>query len=1290
MAAPARSRSRSLNSVRSAAEAPDPENLEAPIVVEQHPPDLGAADFDPDELLAEPSPPSPPKPELPPGRLEEIKRNLKRIRHIREERSQRVSRNPPKGPRVAKNPPKKNKRALRQFLDLQAERRDYDSDNPEGDSYKGGNASSGSDHSEKPTEEDKKMIDDTEYPAYPPPHFSDNEDEDSSGMEFVDPSTIDITKDVFLAPPSEDEVRYLSSMSEAESRAGNVKGEIRGRKLLKTGRKARASYPEKVHTRDTKAKPVPPVVLSESECDFGISTYTPEETQNFCSLADVYDAKTDSSRIIKYARSYFKGLGEDAYLERFTEETVALGHAVLKYHHYRESLNLEVSNYGRSPAETNKLREQLTSGIGVTNFFSHRFNKEPTLRTFFPSHHIGIQAVTAIPICEQAVSEIKKELIPLDSIHGMTSYTYRVRQWREMRDELIRASSSGQDRKAEGMIADLNAREWQQNYSWDLVSFHDFCQRNEAELKEQYSPVFDKLKENQQRVDHILNVLNRIGQGSIAVIPSVAFDFAFHTGSLMATKVLMSVCFGDHSIPTKAPWVSIFNLKKCHILLFCSAYNTDFKCHIVSLFAPKIFKSVIDLCASFISVFIPGDFKMQVYTIPDTSPFFIDAITIELAYGIYARGINLEDETVRRGLYSVPAVWPNPLRFIPTANLKLRIELPQTFTSTRNKNIHKSELISDFGYSPSSSAFVKKAIIDILQIKPRKIADTQLNEFEQCALLNYVTSFSMCTNSFVVFGVGSNYVTCSRGFIFDNSLEFDVPYDRIEFAFSIYNETEPGFEVNHNPCYWSDNARVNTPWSLTFFGTGSLYINPDLFRGASLSLDAVNGKCTFRPMLFAMLNSTLQLKHIEHAVRNMLRNFKVQFHKGPPILKDFCSKSLKPPTPWHAILDYMTEMTPGLSLTDAIDQMPTELSHLCYLNIERAKSIYALKARQPPKPPMEFKPFPLPFDFYNKAQVAMCTWMLSLQNKKASGDGYNLFLSGETAFGKTSFVSFLKRHCHVTQIMSQNHGFYTGVTKFTEIIVFDDVDDISKYPDLLSIMDNNFGEKNINIKHSHVVLTHPVRLVFCTNKRFDEYWSSKCEEERMALRRKCAIADFRTWQTTTRKGVKMRYKWNEYYADVVVQASIPYGFRFYDAPRHDSAVTYNFATKTLEYHGTEVIAGTNMCEIKSDFQAIWYKERPTDPTPILVYEQTQLEEWSVVVEDNEEIAKKKDMAELRSIIPRIARGETAMVGFVHRKLPNIAQFLEVCKGENWLLAAAMMEKELDRLDNIDYQAAKRR
>lgn len=701
--------------------------------------------------------------------------------------------------------------------------------------------------------------------------------------------------------------------------------------------------------------------------------------------------------------------------------------------------------------------------------------------------------------------------------------------------------------------------------------------------------------------------LNTVGYSDMNILPGTALTIFHATRNLLLTRLIMQTK-GDYSVPCRPPWVSLVRLYGMYHVLVCSTPNKTYhKYTLTQIYSdPKGQFAKAKIARYLCAPFIPGDYDSRVINVSRLSQAQAFITAYELATGNVV-GMHEIDNLKMETLAGNTAHWPSLLRFVKPATKKLLLT-HAVLQSTVSKRDAQEGIKGYDGYTRKKWCETAENMFKQGKLFTQNGAETREN-----FIVSYIHTEYGLTDNICLFGYGGNLDTSNRPFPLYEMGLFGKRLTDFAYAFMVFNETVTGGTRSDDP-YWITESYMQNggSWYLLFLG-----LNPsdDPFD-FSMPLEplthvAITKNIAKRPIIWGYLGSKLTLEIVSSPTfHGTLVDLNTQFIRGPESLKLALKSKAVPKYPRERLISYLRSLPQGYTLQQAIDSAPDDLDLYVTSDSKAFENLFYQIMQKPDKPPLTIDVSLPPAKYVTRDQADLMKWALTSRDNSIC-DQRNLFLCGDTGVGKSAFIDWLKVHFHVAQQVSGTGDFYFGLTHYTEIIVFDDVDKISRYKDLLSLLDPH-TEVTLNVKGSQITIRPSPKVVFVTNKAFEHYFEGYPLEQQKAFRRKLVIATMSLGKTElVNEGHAMHENVLYELAYVQTHRGVPYGLRWYPMSELKEAQTIQQLEAQLSRiaRRQEEPLKSNKRSVDTDIVALVYKQGSTTHP---VFKTSETKNWVLV------------------------------------------------------------------------------
>lgn len=795
---------------------------------------------------------------------------------------------------------------------------------------------------------------------------------------------------------------------------------------------------------------------------------------------------------------------------------------------------------------------------------------------------------------------LKQELGPLESCRTLQNLDQVQDRAINARVKLAKMSDEVQER-CEAYHDQFYAN-FNDAYECDWESYHSL--RWELQKYIGNGQVLLAAKEELTPLQDILMSMCTYGYTARNILPPAVLGAMFRWSENFAAKLNVGATYNCWATTVRPPWITYGSCDyagrgRLFFLVLCSNMQGTSATYKVRLFLPKLL--LAPYVASMILPLIPGSAVVERIE-ANISEYSCFRAVIASAIGVSLSVEDIQDPKLLGRLLKYVEPWPDPM--CPRRKYPTKEEMMYK-GATRSSTVSYSAIADVHFYMPRRLAdeWIQNTveIFNIDRREARKLVETPQAD----CLLSFVSDdiYSETSDAVLVcYGADLTSWELGLGYIHRNfSVIFEKDVRMLSYAFGLYHESSngEGGQICEIPLMTRVGVRTEGSWFMYFFGFNNTdFITPANFNGQLFSEMMLSAKHLWRPCTAGMMRTCLEMRHLNVKLANTLRGMKAIGFVGPSKFMVPMHGRFKPKTRVDGITQCFRETAPGVPYDVCVSSMPTEFQNHCLITRGMETAFEAL-TQVADLPPPELHPKPLPAHLLTPDQLNLLVWVADLKkNPHHNGDGRGLFLQGHTAAGKTSFVQWLMHYFHCTILTTSGQQFYQGVKPTDEVLVFDDIDEIGGFPDILKLLDagKNVG---VNVKFGQCVFKQTPRLVFVTNKTFEEYFFKKdvSLDTREALRRKITQVKM-TSDTNTYNHVKFRYRDCDYTGTVVTHSGIPAGLRWYTAPmkKTDPVPDVSYLIDAIENAPKRKPAtlGYNYSSMRTDLGMIMCPELPAE------------------------------------------------------------------------------------------------
>lgn len=589
------------------------------------------------------------------------------------------------------------------------------------------------------------------------------------------------------------------------------------------------------------------------------------------------------------------------------------------------------------------------------------------------------------------------------------------------------------------------------------------------------------------------------GETAISIFPPVIIPLLQGVHDTYLTKVVLG---GYHyfGYPVQTPWVT-FVKNSCTVALLYGwkqeEVDSTLNVSIVGTCSPAGWRTIYNAL-----LHMTGD-KVQMTHVPVTlTSKALMKMVLDLALqSEVPADLDYADEDLLSRMRSCMADPENQLvQYRPRETY-----IPQR---ERTKQFKLNSPLTRFGYTEREYADIVEPVFNEFV---RFQGEAHMEHKEKInGILNTITQ--TCTNSttsYVVAMFGATLIlpAVNIASMFQH-MESICPFEKddIEYCFALYHKgTDEANAALADDYLRVPNPRTALSYTLFFISLkpGNVY-NPSTFNGTDCSNAFIDYARAMRPMYGVAAETQFHIKHLDKTLARQLTRFKIVNWIAPEEWKKTTNTS-DMNTATDQIIHLILNAKAGETFDSFQHFIPSDLLHTFVKELARFQSIFAQFVPAAQKPPIEWACRPLPRGFYPPTIRLLFDWVeQAYNNPLGPSDRRCLVLRGASGCGKTAFIDWLSQFFEVARMATSTGAYYTGITASTEIIVFDDVEQPSNYTDILTLMNPTKNVK-YNIKYGHIQLKYAPRMIFCTNKNFEDLFDLYKQPEPviMAYRRKC-------------------------------------------------------------------------------------------------------------------------------------------------------------------------------------------
>lgn len=670
-------------------------------------------------------------------------------------------------------------------------------------------------------------------------------------------------------------------------------------------------------------------------------------------------------------------------------------------------------------------------------------------------------------------------------------------------------------------------------------------------------------KEDITPLQTILMHLCRYGYGAYNILPPAAIASSRRWSEQYAVKLNLGATFCNWILPVSPPWVTYGRAKltdsSVFFIVICSSIRGGTNMYKLRVITP--YESIVQHVCSCLVPLIPGSCRVD-----RVKAKLTEKNCFRFVIGACFK-IQIRDEDFDKNLYGrlLPYVtkWTNPIE--PRRDAEI-IEEAKWYNVARRSARLDREKFCNVNYYMNKEWFQLwlDNTMDMFNIDKKAARALEGNATIDSVLSYVYDAVDTPVTQAVVVGFGADFTAWegALGFIHRSFQRlFNVSIKDLAYAFGICGESKngEGSAICDSPYQCPENIRHDGSWFMYFFGfENKEFVSCGELNGPVMSDSLMTAGYILRPAVIGMIPTTLELKKLSVNLAKSLRCVRGMGFHGPSDFINGVRSRNHPKSKKDLIHKCFREVAPGTPFDSAIDSMSLELQNEVSSSYNSWQTIFNRICPKEIMPDPVITPVPLPTHLLERNQLALVLWVAALKTSPHhNSNGRGLFLYGQTATGKSAFMAWLKHYFRVSVLSSSGGNFYQGVRPTDEVLVFDDVDDIHAFPDVLKLLDAS-TDFSVNVKFGTCTFAVTPRLVFITNREFAEYFFTKdtSQDVREALGRKITKV-YLSQKTNVFEHTKYVYNDKQYIGKVATRGGVPAGLRWYTAPENVVAAVPN-------------------------------------------------------------------------------------------------------------------------------------